>query len=141
MLPSTDPWHEIAHARINPPGLDKRDLNWTELGFRASRCFGELIAKLSAPGTLLTLIRQAPCRPPHAHPCAEHQHSRVTAAAGICDDDLGACYCDGPMGRIPAPTDAPPGTPPVRRGRPLTHAHDQPKTVSPGHRAKSVQTR
>ncbi|KAG2450529.1 hypothetical protein HYH02_005030 [Chlamydomonas schloesseri] len=71
-------------------GPDKRDLNWTELGFRASRCFG------------------------------------------VCDDDLGACYCDGPMGRVPAPADAPPGTPPIRRGRPLTHAHDQPKATWDG---------
>ncbi|KAG2494841.1 hypothetical protein HYH03_007081 [Edaphochlamys debaryana] len=40
--------------------------------------------------------------------------------AGICDDDLAICYCDGPMGRIPAPEGSPPGTPPIRRGRPLT---------------------
>ncbi|KXZ53464.1 hypothetical protein GPECTOR_7g914 [Gonium pectorale] len=45
---------------------------------------------------------------------------------GICDDDLGMCYCDGPMGRIPAPDNAPPGTPPIRRGRPLMNLIDQP---------------
>ncbi|GFR40870.1 hypothetical protein Agub_g1521 [Astrephomene gubernaculifera] len=51
---------------------------------------------------------------------------------GICDDDLGMCYCDGPMGRIPAPDDAPPGTPPVRRGRPLLATHDMPSTTYDG---------
>ncbi len=38
--------------------------------------------------------------------------------AGICDDDIGACYCDGPKhGRVPAPPGGPPGTPPVKQGR------------------------
>ncbi|PNH08796.1 putative beta-1,4-xylosyltransferase IRX10 [Tetrabaena socialis] len=47
---------------------------------------------------------------------------------GVCDDALALCYCDGPMGRIPAPDDAPPGTPPIRRGRPIMHVHEGPKT-------------
>ncbi|GLI69588.1 hypothetical protein VaNZ11_014247 [Volvox africanus] len=51
---------------------------------------------------------------------------------GICDDDFGLCYCDGPMGRIPAPDDAPPGTPPIRRGRPLINLHDMPNTTYDG---------
>ena len=29
--------------------------------------------------------------------------------AGICDDEVGACYCNGTMGRIPAPEGSPPG--------------------------------
>ncbi|KXZ53465.1 hypothetical protein GPECTOR_7g915 [Gonium pectorale] len=51
---------------------------------------------------------------------------------GVCDDDLALCYCDGPMGRIPAPDNAPPGTPPIRRGRPLMNLHDMPKTTYDG---------
>lgn len=44
--------------------------------------------------------------------------------AGICDDDIGACYCDPKLGnpkygRIPAPEGSPPGTLPVQEGRPL----------------------
>jgi hypothetical protein len=44
--------------------------------------------------------------------------------AGICDDDIAACYCDPKLGnpkygRIPAPPGSPPGTPPVQEGRPL----------------------
>eukprot|EP00775_Hariotina_reticulata_P012386 gene12386-12520_t len=39
---------------------------------------------------------------------------------GVCDDDKGLCYCDGPIfGRIPAAPGSPPGTPPLRVGRPL----------------------
>ncbi len=42
------------------------------------------------------------------------------AAAGVCDDDIAACYCPGDKyGRIPAPEGSPPGTPPVQRGRPM----------------------
>lgn len=39
--------------------------------------------------------------------------------AGLCDDDIAACFCTGKYGRIPAPEGSPPGTPPVRRGRPM----------------------
>ena len=56
----------------------------------------------------------------------------VTNPEGVCDDDLGLCYCDGPLGRIPAPDDAPPGTPPRRRGRPLMNQFEQPTTVGWG---------
>ncbi|KAG2444184.1 hypothetical protein HYH02_009122 [Chlamydomonas schloesseri] len=51
---------------------------------------------------------------------------------GICDDDLGMCYCDGPLGRIPAPDDAPAGTPPRQRGRPLLNLFEQPSTTYDG---------
>jgi hypothetical protein len=44
--------------------------------------------------------------------------------AGICDDDIAACYCDPKLGnpkygRIPAAPGSPPGTPPLQEGRPL----------------------
>ncbi|KAG2481857.1 hypothetical protein HYH03_019181 [Edaphochlamys debaryana] len=48
---------------------------------------------------------------------------------GVCDDDVAICYCDGPMGRIPAPEGSPPGTPPIRRGRPLVTFHMAPTTT------------
>lgn len=40
--------------------------------------------------------------------------------AGVCDEERGDCYCNGTMGRIPAPEGSPPGTPPIRVGRPAT---------------------
>ncbi|GIL77471.1 hypothetical protein Vretimale_2966 [Volvox reticuliferus] len=54
---------------------------------------------------------------------------------GVCDDDTAICYCDGPMGRIPAPPDAPPGTPPVQVGRPLITLHHAPMTTWNGSKA------
>jgi hypothetical protein len=44
--------------------------------------------------------------------------------AGICDDDIAACFCDPKLGnpkygRIPAPPGSPPGTLPVQEGRQL----------------------
>ncbi|KXZ48695.1 hypothetical protein GPECTOR_26g598 [Gonium pectorale] len=56
-------------------------------------------------------------------------------AAGICDDDVAICYCDGPMGRIPAPEGSPPGTPPTRVGRPLVTFHHAPSTTWDGRPA------
>ncbi|KAK9805353.1 hypothetical protein WJX73_005210 [Symbiochloris irregularis] len=38
---------------------------------------------------------------------------------GICDEALGACFCNGTYGRIPAPPGALPGTPPIQMGRPM----------------------
>lgn len=51
-------------------------------------------------------------------------HASAPAAAttaGACDDAVAACYCPSstPYGRVPAAPDAPPGSPPVRRGRPM----------------------
>ncbi|KAI8471681.1 MAG: hypothetical protein J3K34DRAFT_506016 [Monoraphidium minutum] len=44
----------------------------------------------------------------------------ASRCGGVCDDDIGACFCDGePFGRVPAPRGSPPGAPPVRAGRPL----------------------
>jgi hypothetical protein len=43
---------------------------------------------------------------------------RLWSGAGVCDDDIAACYCKGKFGRIPAPEGSPPGTPPIRAGRP-----------------------
>ncbi|KAG2444185.1 hypothetical protein HYH02_009123 [Chlamydomonas schloesseri] len=58
---------------------------------------------------------------------------------GICDEDLAICYCDGQgpdqFGRIPAPPGSPPGTPPIRWGRPLVTFHMAPKTTWDGQRA------
>ncbi|GBF96649.1 exostosin-like glycosyltransferase [Raphidocelis subcapitata] len=50
--------------------------------------------------------------------------STYSRCAGICDDDIAACYCDPKLGnpkhgRIPAPPGSPPGTPPVQEGRQL----------------------
>ncbi|EFN55367.1 hypothetical protein CHLNCDRAFT_52572 [Chlorella variabilis] len=41
--------------------------------------------------------------------------------AQLCDEDIGYCFCNSTMkyGHELAPPDAPPGTPPTRRGRPL----------------------
>ena len=53
--------------------------------------------------------------------------------AGVCDDDTGTCYCDGPdLGRIPAPLDSPPGTPPIREGRLLQGRCQRPETDALG---------
>ncbi|KAG2455017.1 hypothetical protein HYH02_000842 [Chlamydomonas schloesseri] len=54
---------------------------------------------------------------------------------GICDDDVAICYCDGPMGRIPAPPGSPPGTPPLQVGRPLMTMAHAPKTTWDGRKA------
>ncbi|PSC76174.1 exostosin-like glycosyltransferase [Micractinium conductrix] len=45
------------------------------------------------------------------------------ACADLCDEDIGACYCNSTFahGRIPADPLHPPGTPPQRRGRPIFH--------------------
>ncbi|KXZ50759.1 hypothetical protein GPECTOR_15g444 [Gonium pectorale] len=52
------------------------------------------------------------------HNYTEWSHSRC---AGICNDDDSMCFCppETKFGRIDAPAGSPPGTPPVRRGRPL----------------------
>ncbi|KAG2431441.1 hypothetical protein HXX76_009456 [Chlamydomonas incerta] len=60
-------------------------------------------------------------------------HSRC---GGICDDDLAICYCDGQgpdqFGRIPAPPGSPPGTPPIRVGRPLVTEYMAPNETWDG---------
>eukprot|EP00955_Chlamydomonas_euryale_P075571 362362-Chlamydomonas_euryale.AAC.4 len=44
----------------------------------------------------------------------------LRAPAGICDDTIAACYCDGDKyGHIPPPVGSPPGTPPIKQGRML----------------------
>ncbi|PNH07497.1 putative glucuronosyltransferase, partial [Tetrabaena socialis] len=63
------------------------------------------------------------------------QDALYSRCGGICDDDTAICYCDGPMGRVPAPKGSPPGTPPRRRGRPLVTLHSAPKTTWDGRRA------
>ncbi|GBF90972.1 exostosin-like glycosyltransferase [Raphidocelis subcapitata] len=50
--------------------------------------------------------------------------STYSRCAGICDDDVAACYCDPQLGnpkygRVPAPPGSPPGAPPLQEGRPL----------------------
>lgn len=55
--------------------------------------------------------------PPPAH---TNTHTQ-SLPAGVCDDVKGLCYCDGPKhGRLPALADSPPGTLPIRVGRPLS---------------------
>ncbi|GIL48810.1 hypothetical protein Vafri_5227 [Volvox africanus] len=65
------------------------------------------------------------------HEFTEWSHSRC---AGICDDDIAMCYCppETKYGRIEAPHGAPPGTPPVRAGRPLYWC--QPSTDESGNK-------
>lgn len=53
----------------------------------------------------------------------------VCACAGRCDAEIGMCWCDGPKGYIPPSLGSPPGTPPVRRGRPMTTIEMQLKEV------------
>ncbi len=50
--------------------------------------------------------------------------------AGVCDDNIGACYCGygSTYGRVLPPPGSPPGTPPVKLGRPL-HDGCKPTTV------------
>ncbi len=52
--------------------------------------------------------------------------------AGICDAELGSCWCDGPKGYVPPPPGSPPGTPPVRRARPILYEEFQLKEVRGG---------
>ncbi len=33
----------------------------------------------------------------------------ASRCAGTCDDELAICYCNGTLGRIPAPASSPPG--------------------------------
>jgi hypothetical protein len=44
-----------------------------------------------------------------------------TRCAGLCDDNTAACFCPPTTkyGRVEAPEGSPPGTPPLKRGRPL----------------------
>lgn len=68
-----------------------------------------------------------PPLPPRCAPSSRpplHTRRRGRRCAGICDDDIAACYCDPKLGnprygRVPAPPGSPPGTPPLREGRPL----------------------
>ncbi|EFJ41258.1 hypothetical protein VOLCADRAFT_119761, partial [Volvox carteri f. nagariensis] len=59
--------------------------------------------------------------------------------AGICDDDTAICYCDGPLGRLLPPPGSAPGTPPIRRGRPLVTFHMAPSTTWDGRKAFGEQ--
>ena len=58
---------------------------------------------------------------------------RSVDAAGICDEEIGACFCNGTFGRIPAPEGSPPGTPAIQQGRPMIE-HCMPKYVRPSLR-------
>ena len=51
----------------------------------------------------------------------EHGQGTTLACAGYCDEDIAGCFCNSTFahGRIPADPEAPPGTPPRRRGRPI----------------------
>ncbi|KAJ9526350.1 hypothetical protein QJQ45_009826 [Haematococcus lacustris] len=51
---------------------------------------------------------------------------------GICDPEVASCWCDGPQGRIPAPKGSPPGTPPLKRGRPMNTPECSPKEGADG---------
>ncbi|KAG1658531.1 hypothetical protein FOA52_008417 [Chlamydomonas sp. UWO 241] len=51
-----------------------------------------------------------------------HDGWKASRCAGVCDDNIGMCYCgqNSTHRRIPAPPDAPIGTPVVAEGRPMS---------------------
>ena len=61
--------------------------------------------------------------------------------AGICDDTIAMCWCDGhgstsEYGHLGADPGSPPGTPPQRLGRPMTTVHNQPRGNKEGKRIR-----
>ena len=59
--------------------------------------------------------------------------------AGVCDDDIAACYCDPKLGspkhgRVPAPPGSPPGAPPLQEGRPLLEPCSHPQDDGRGNK-------
>ncbi|PSC68519.1 exostosin-like glycosyltransferase [Micractinium conductrix] len=60
---------------------------------------------------------------PYDQPTDPSLGGMTMACAELCDEDVGFCYCNStfPHGRIPAAITDPPGTPPLRQGRPLHH--------------------
>ena len=67
---------------------------------------------------------------PLNHSATHRIHSRC---AGECDEDIGMCFCPSNTiyGRKPAALDAPAGTPPLQRGRPMG-MHCQPNKSPDG---------
>lgn len=58
----------------------------------------------------------------------------ASRCGGICDAEIGSCFCDGKYKYIPAPTGSRPGTPPVQPGRGLGD-HCIPATTKDGRKA------
>lgn len=54
--------------------------------------------------------------------------------AGICDPFTSRCFCDGKYRRINPPKGSPPGTPALKRGRPLGNHLCQPSDNGKGHK-------
>ncbi|KAI3432296.1 hypothetical protein D9Q98_003856 [Chlorella vulgaris] len=60
---------------------------------------------------------------PYDRPTDPSLGGTTLACADLCDEDIAHCYCNStyPHGRIPADPEKPPGAPPIRKGRPISH--------------------
>ncbi|KAL4856586.1 DNA-directed RNA polymerase II subunit RPB2 [Chlorella vulgaris] len=60
---------------------------------------------------------------PYIEPTDPRLGGMTLACADLCDEDIAHCYCNETYayGRIPADVHSPPGTPPLRFGRPIPH--------------------
>lgn len=73
---------------------------------------------------------------PYDGPINWNEGGMTLRCGGLCDDDIGFCYCNSSSkyGRIPADPNSPPGTPPTRWGRPLglhCQPNFNPETLAP----------
>eukprot|EP00198_Chlamydomonas_reinhardtii_P007427 XP_001696764.1 exostosin-like glycosyltransferase [Chlamydomonas reinhardtii] len=116
---------------VSHVGPDGRDRNWSVPGWTASRCAGPQpppVARLR-PGAARKRHSHEPPGPP-APPPPSRRRPPAPPPAGqtpppadprYCDEDLAMCYCPPgtKYGREPAPAGSPPGTPPVKVGRPM----------------------
>lgn len=96
-------------------GPDKRDAGITERHWVHTRCSG-----VAPPHTQhQTRLRTCTCTRIHINQTHIHTHMH-TPSPGLCDDDIGMCYCppETKFGRQFKP-DAKPGEPPLNRGRPM----------------------
>ncbi|PSC69932.1 exostosin-like glycosyltransferase [Micractinium conductrix] len=87
--------------------------------------------------------KRRPCSQKHRHGGFEpydkpanlsEPRQLMSGCAGLCDEDIGYCMCDTQyrFGHEFAPVDAPPGSPPVKRGRPQGF-HCQPSVEEHGN--------
>ncbi|KAK9805384.1 hypothetical protein WJX73_009679 [Symbiochloris irregularis] len=56
----------------------------------------------------------------------------ASRCAGVCDEDIAACYCNGTRGHIPAAPGSPAGALPIQQGRPMILDQCQPNRDDAG---------